>query len=150
MFTLCFVIFVAVSIFAYHSTRPSSNKNAPTMAEMTTTPKIAIDQKISFRFFRSPSISCFFRICSLISFMTSVSKVPCLLGCLFLLIFFFLELTQKRNWMSFFYITHPSNLCTQCTSWASFSPPFSFSFSYVFLFLCHYFSSGPGPCSSLG
>ena len=129
-----FFVVVVVSILSYHSS--IKNKNASTPAEITTAPKTASDQKTTICFFRLFSISSLLLCCLSISFTTSVSIVTLGLCCLFLLIFFFLELSQKWNWMSSFYVTHPSNLCTQCTSWTPFSPPFSFSFSHLFLF--HY------------
>ena len=61
------------SIFTYHSTRPNNDKNTPVMAVMTTIPKIAIDQKISFRFFLLFSISCCFCDCFLISLWRAFS-----------------------------------------------------------------------------
>ena len=64
------------SIFPYHSTRPNNDKNTPVMAVMDTIPKIAIDQKISFRFFLLLSISCCFCDCLSISLTICGSNPP--------------------------------------------------------------------------
>ena len=64
------------SIFTYHSTRPNNDKNTPVMAVMTTIPKIAIDQKISFRFLLLFSISRCFCVCFSRSFTISESILP--------------------------------------------------------------------------
>ena len=86
MFGLSHLFFVVdvVSIFAYHSTRPSNNDIVVIVTAMTTILEIIINQKTRVCFFLLLSISCCFCVCLSISLMTSVSN-PCLgLCCLFL------------------------------------------------------------------
>ena len=138
------------------------------MAAMTAAPKITIDQKISFRFFRLFSISCCICVCLLISFTTSGSKSWDLVSLLFLGIYCSLtvddwgrvagttlrapksinnpllsQLFVVCNKRIFFFLLHYLTMESKCREYIwdfSFSNPYSCVFLLVFC--------GDWPCYS--